>query len=398
MKIGKTTGWLISLSASAFLHVAVLSVAKLIVPRGRTPATEISKERIHPVELIALGPEPKPPIVMPQITPVQVAVPEVNPPENPNMPKPEPDKPQAGKPLAPVRRRSGSRPATVDPVPSPPEPMEAATTTPIPAPKPLPEPEPVQQTIMVSVNGQLFPIHVGAPAGSSGPASVATSPDRGEGEPVARPGELDPTPVLIPRWRMTEDGFIVSLHDPTITCECYQEREFRFRREENGDYVYRDPDGRNSVIIHPNGRVEYQTSRIAVNGTSGSFVPPWEDPNLSPYISGQIREAIAPVVRQIAEQYDSSVTREALDNLSQELLEIIERHSEWSLAQQRDFLFRRWDECREDSVGNEARTTIEEFIRRHYPQGTPREITEEELRSFNERRQTESQSFSPYPD
>jgi hypothetical protein len=160
--------------------------------------------------------------------------------------------------------------------------------------------------------------------------------------------------------------------------------------------VYRDPDGRNSVIIHPNGRVEYQTSRIAVNGTSGNFVPPWEDPNLSPYLSAVIREAIAPVVRQISEQYDNSVTRETLDNLSQELSDIIERHGEWSLAQQHDFLFRRWDECREDSVGNEARATIERYIRENYPQGTNREFTEEELRNFNERRQTEAMSFCPY--
>ena len=82
--------------------------------------------------------------------------------------------------------------------------------------------------------------------------------------------------------------------------------------------------------------------------------------------------------------------------LHQELLEIINRHDDWSPAQQHDFLFRRWDECREDSVGNEARTSIEEFIRRQYPQGTSREISEKELRGFNERRVTENQSFCPY--
>jgi hypothetical protein len=224
-----------------------------------------------------------------------------------------------------------------------------------------------------------------------------------------------PTPV----YQETEDGFMVGMHDPSATFRSGPERRFRFERQENGDYIYRDPDGRNEIIIHPNGRMEDRTNlpppniyilgypvfgpppaSPAINPASGliaiSITFPWDNPPLPHSMWSEIEESTRGVRRQVAENYDASVTRETLDGLSIELKQIIEKHTEWSLAHQHDFLFRRWDECREDSVGNEARTTIEEFIRQHYRQGGRLEFTEEEIRGFNERRRTESQSFCPY--
>ncbi len=184
---------------------------------------------------------------------------------------------------------------------------------------------------------------------------------------------------------------MVGMHDPSVISSSSPERRYEFHRQEDGSFIYRDTGGENWIIIHADGRMEDNNHQFC-------GLLPFETPCIPHYMWSEIEQATREVRRQMAERYDRSVTREALDNLSQELSQIIEKHTEWSLSQQHDFLFRRWDECREDSVGNEARTSIEEFIREQYPQGTPREITEEELRSFNERCQTESQLFNPYPD
>jgi hypothetical protein len=166
---------------------------------------------------------------------------------------------------------------------------------------------------------------------------------------------------------------------------------YEFHRREDGSFIYQDPDGVNWVIIHADGRMEDSS-------THGCGILPFQNPCIPHYMWREIEEATRDLRLQMAERYDRSVTREALDGLSQELKQIIDKHTEWSLVQQHDFLFRRWDECREDTVGNEARRIIEEFIRQHYPQGGHLEFTEEEIRRFNERRHPGSQSFNPYPD
>jgi hypothetical protein len=417
MRVGK---FLLCAGASLFLHAAALPLAVKLFNRNRAPiATQVLKERIHPVELISLGPEPKPPIVMPQITPVQISIPEVNLPEIPKMP--EPAGPPLEKPQIVPRRRSGSRSAEAVPLPSPPEPAEAppAVSNPTSEPQPLSEPETIQHTVMVIVNGQRFPIHVEAPAEESPvtmpvPGGLATEPasqevirevamesmDRAELTPApATPAPQQPEAsedqreqllsegcwvvqngtgtIRCPSWHpsnqpslvyeQTGDGFIVGMHDPSVIGGNLPERRYHFQRQADGSYIYRDSDGRNSVIIHSDGRVEYQTSRIAVDGTSGSFVPPWEDPNLPLYIYSEIDKSTAPVVRQITEQHDNSVMSEALDGLFQDLSDTIARHPEWSPSEQREYLFGRWNECERTERGQEARRIIEKYIRENYP-------------------------------
>ena len=172
-------------------------------------------------------------------------------------------------------------------------------------------------------------------------------------------------------------------------------RVYDFVRTANGDYIYRDPDGRNEVIIHPDGRMEDRTN-VPLSLDVIAYIFGYDNPPLPLYMYHEIEDATSEARQRMADETDMSYTREALDGLSVELSQIIERHQEWSLAQQHDFLFRRWDECREDSVGNEARTTIIEFIRAHYPQGSCLEFTEDEIVAMNERQMTESMTFSPY--
>jgi hypothetical protein len=358
MRIGKISRFLMFSAASLFLHAAALpAVVKFLVPRGRAPATEIAKRSIHPIELFSPRTELAHQIFRPQISVHEFKLPEL-----PKMP--EPVNPPLEKPLVATRRRSGSRSAEVV-APPPPEPTET----------PLPEPEPVRQTIMVSVNGQPFPIHVGVtPSQPSESTTAAASLAGGEGEPVERPGNLDPTPVLIPRWRETEDGYIFSLHDPTVTSGGYTEREYRFRRQENGDLVC-VIDSHNKIIIQPDGSLKEDFSYFPRPQDAGLLYPvvnifnlELDPPHTSYSMYREAEEATRPFRRQLTEQYDNSVMREALDGLFQDLSDTIARHPEWSLPEQRDYLFRRWDECDRTEKGREARRIIERYISENYPE------------------------------
>jgi len=430
MKIGKTTGWLISLSASAFLHAAALSAVKFFLPHGRNLATETAKDRIQPVELLTLKFEPEPQVVNSPVTPLPIPVPEITRQESVRIPEPGPAGLPEEKPSVLVPRWSGNRSAPAVPTPVPPEPAAEQPA----APAPVPPPE--ESTTWVTVNGQPFPIHVTSsgllpypvPSEEIETGSLASSSDSPQtqrniavelgltdtpsGQPpqphTLPPADADP----IPSCREVGGGFACRITDPTIarhlgTDEHLSEREYLFSRQANGDFIYRDPDRHNEIIIHPDGTMEDRTNIISraedigliyqvFNIFSGNL--PWDIPRIPHYMWSAAETATAETRQRLAEQYDNSVTREALDNLFQDLSDSIGRHPEWSLAQQHDFLFRRWDECREDSVGNEARTIILQYVLAHYPQGSPLEFTGEELRGFNDRRQTESQLFNPYPD
>lgn len=383
-------------AASLFLHAAALpAVVKFLVPRRRAPATEIAKRSIHPIELFSPRTELAHQIFRPQISVHEFKLPEL-----PKMP--EPVNPPLEKPLVATRRRSGSRSSNVIPVPSPLEPAEAPPAAPIPIPEPLPAPGTIQQTVTVIVNGQPFPIHIEATEARQQPVPGPAMVNRGEGAPVARPGELDATPVLIPRWRETADGYIFSLHDPTLTGEGYIEREYRFIRQENGDLVCR-LDAHNDIIIRPDGSLTEYFSYLTRPRDTGLlysvvniFNLELDPPHTSHVIYREVEEATGPFRRRLTEEQDRSVMRTALDGLSLDLAETIKRHREWSLRKQREYLFVRWDECLEQGGGLEARSIIEQYIKQNYPQGTPREFSEQEIHDFNERRQTEGMSFCPY--
>lgn len=425
------------------------------IPRGRAPAVEVLPRNIHPVELYSPRLETAQSVFKPLIsladfkfsTPLERSDPIDRPVENP---------------VVAPRRRSASQSENVEPAPSLPEPVEIPPAEPVPIPEPLPTPEPIQHTVMVTVNGQQFPIHVEAPSPDSrvtmpveyfirypgGLATEATSQEviRGVAMESMDRAELNPAPATpapqpvapqesreqllsegcwvvqngtgridcpsghpsnrpYPVYQETEDGFLVGMHDPSVTNEGYRDRRYHFQRQTDGSYIYRDPDGRNWIVIRPDGRMEDGQNLFRDAEDRGliysvfdifSWDLPWDRPAIPHYMWREVEEATDKIRLQMAEVYDASVTREALDNLSAELLRIIKSHKTWPLTVQHDFLFRRWDECREDTVGNEARTTIEEFIRQHYPQGGRVEFTEEEIRGFNERRRTESESFCPY--
>jgi hypothetical protein len=364
--------------------------------------------------------------------PIKIAIPEIKPPKIDRSPKPEPVNPlapQSGKPVVPRPGRSSPRQVALGPEPVIPEPVipEPLADQP-PAPVTMPveyflqypgglATEPASQEVNREVafesmrQAELNPAPA-TPAQQPVPSQESREQLLSEGCWVLQNGtgtiqcpsshpSNQPTPV----YQETEDGFIVGMHDPSTIGGNSPERRYQFRRQEDGSYIYRDHDRRNWILIHPDGRMEVGQNLFKDTEDLGLIYRvldlfsgdlPWDRPEIPHYQWREMEDSTRDVRRQMAEQFDASVTREALDGLSLELKRIIDKHSDWSLAQQHDFLFRRWDECREDSVGNEARTTIEEYIRRNYPQGTPREITAEELRDFNDRRQTESQSFCPY--
>ncbi len=75
----------------------------------------------------------------------------------------------------------------------------------------------------------------------------------------------------------------------------------------------------------------------------------------------------------------------------------------WSPALRRRILFALWDECAEHgnqllrTGGAQARATIEAFVRRELPAGSPEGFTDAELEALN-RRRTSEHVFDPYGD
>ena len=63
-------------------------------------------------------------------------------------------------------------------------------------------------------------------------------------------------------------------------------------------------------------------------------------------------------------------------------------------VQARAAIFRLWDECEEDEVGNEARDAIVAFVQEHLPAG-PRGYGDEELSALNRERSSRA-PFRPY--
>jgi hypothetical protein len=67
----------------------------------------------------------------------------------------------------------------------------------------------------------------------------------------------------------------------------------------------------------------------------------------------------------------------------------------WSLADKRERLFQRWDECEEAAGDDAVRDQIKAFIQGHAPRASESGYTDAELEDMN-RRRVSAELFSPY--
>lgn len=206
----------------------------------------------------------------------------------------------------------------------------------------------------------------------------------------------------------------------------FEDAGFRTRR--NGKQVFRDETGRFTATLGADGRVKFKDMPVAISRDPMTGAPKGLGmPGLAEGLraaSGtelyqqekkRLLEETFELRLQLAIGFARDKVDRRLKSLYRELMQQWQDDGE-SEVERRKALFRRWDECEEGlpvtlpgfagaasselddlrrNAGDQARETIEGFIRRHLPAGSPQAYTEEELRRLNASRQSRAR-FAPY--
>lgn len=320
------------------------------------------------------------------------------------------------------------------PEPEPPPDEEPATDE---LPIPAPPSEPAEPT--GRPKGPSAPTEPEAPTEPVGPA-VPTEPSTGavsllglrDGSRAAGPsGSLRPAlpPPPVGHGRVTQR--VGAQGPPTAafgdgTPRSLAEAGFRPRR--NGSHVFRDPTGRFTATVGADGRVKFRDMPVAVRRDPITGAPQGiamaglaeglraaSGQELYNEDKKRLLEQTFELRLQLAVSFAQDKIDRRLKSLYRELLEDWNDTSR-SEAERREHLFERWDECEEGlpvtmpgfadaqsselddlrrSAGAQARETIERFVRRQLPAGSPQAYTDEELRRLNAARRSRAR-FAPY--
>ncbi|MCA9711411.1 MAG: hypothetical protein KDK70_36570 [Myxococcales bacterium] len=368
--------WLLS----AAIHAAVLAWWAWL-PSPPSPPAEVSV--FAPVELVELpAPDPwSPP-----------AEPEPEPEPAPAEPEPAPDSSAGAEPPEPSSEPAGPRRPS-RPAPGPDE----------PSPSVDPDPEPSSGAGAVSL--------LGLRGHSRSPAS-----------PVLRP-QLPP-PVggrVVRRVGADRPGPSAAFDGPPRSLA-----EAGFRKRRGGKQVFRDTAGRFTATLQPDGRVRFRDLPVAVGRDPQTGQVQMGMPGLAEGLraaSGQelyqeekrlLLEQTFDLRLQLAIGFARDKLDRRLRSLYRELLELWSR-DDLGEAERRTAIFERWDECEElpvslpgfesvtsseldqerHAAGLQARETIERFIRRQLPEGSPQAYSPQELRRLDARRRSRAH-FAPY--
>lgn len=377
--------WLVS----GALHLAVLAWwASLPEPARRVGGSELE---LRPIELVELPPaiaeEPMP------SEPATAEEPTLNPAEPEPPPPVEPDEPSSGS-----RRPRG--PTTPTEPATPTEPIEP-TGPDVPT-----EPPSTGGVSLLGLRGGSRT--AGAATGSLRPE--LSPPAVGTGRVARQVGSQRPAASVF------DDGKPRTL----------EEAGFRTRR--NGKRVFRDDTGRFTATLLPDGRIKFRDMPVAVSrdpltgAAKGIGMPGLAEGlraasgiELYQQEKKRLLEATFELRLQLAISFAQDKLDRRLQSLYRELLDSWTDASN-SEAERREALFRRWDECEEGlpvalpgfadadtselddmrrSAGAQARETIERFVRRQLPEGSPQAFTAEELRRLNASRRSRAR-FAPY--
>jgi hypothetical protein len=204
--------------------------------------------------------------------------------------------------------------------------------------------------------------------------------------------------------------------------------EAGFRTRRNGTQVFRDATGRFTATLGADGRIKFKDMPVTIardpmTGAMKGIGMPGLAEGLRAasgqelYIQEKRRllEETFELRLQLAIGHARDKVDRRLKSLYRELLEQWQDEGE-SAADRRAALFQRWDECEEGlpvalpgfsgaasselddlrrSAGEQARDTIERFIQRQLPAGSPQAYTDEELRHLNAKRRSRAR-FAPY--
>lgn len=203
--------------------------------------------------------------------------------------------------------------------------------------------------------------------------------------------------------------------------------EAGFKTRRDGSQVFRDTAGRFKATLKADGRLVFKDMPVAVGRDPLTGAPKMGMPGLAEGLraaSGQelyqqekrrLLEATFDLRLQLAVSFAQDKIDRRLKSLYRELLDQWQDQGR-TQAERRRALFQRWDECEEGlpvslpgfgtastselddlrrTAGAQARETIERFIRRQLPAGSPQAYTADELRSLNASRRSQGR-FEPY--
>jgi hypothetical protein len=200
--------------------------------------------------------------------------------------------------------------------------------------------------------------------------------------------------------------------------------EAGFRRDENGELVYRDREARWTATLLPDGRVRFEDDLgphfdkrrggIAIPGLA-ELVPAARGYEFSQARKRRLLRETEQMRLRMAADYAASNMEDELELVSADMMAI---WRDWSkgASQRRELIFLRWDECEESPpgdpldvadertsqvdamrqlAGERAREKIVAFVRLHLPEDSPSAYSDEELRRLNARRESRER-FDPY--
>ena len=364
-------GWL---ALSAVLHGAFFVALGLLPdPRRERPAD------LLPIELIELAP-PAPAGDATGPEPASDGGEAIAEPEA----RAEPEA-SAEEPAAPSRRPRSDRvpaPAAAEPAPAPPEAKS--------------------------------PAHGGVGLGLT---NLRDQSRAGGGVPAPHPSHLD-RGVIDRRVAVDQDvesGPRVSSSASDHTPRSLGEAGFKHRR--NGKIVYRDPKFRFRAVLHPNGRLVFQNlpgTPAAMPGMS-EIVRAAKGEELYRKEKKRLLEQTFELRLSMAVAWAEQQIDHRLRRQYRELIEVWSEDSRPAAARRRT-LFERWDDCDEavavkvEGFGDEgesridevrrsaatrARESIESFVRKHLPAGSPDAYPSAELAELNRGRHSKDE-FDPY--
>ncbi|MEM9462796.1 MAG: hypothetical protein AAGF11_52130 [Myxococcota bacterium] len=335
---------------------------------------------LRPVELVELPPSLR--AVEPVVPPNEAAIPE---PETKPETEPEPNPVERARPA----RRASSPQSQADPTsPSP------STDDDDPAPAP-------GGIALLGLRGRSQPPSSGR---RLGPVLRPQLPPPAGGGPIGGGPVVRKVGAEGPATSPQRDGPPRSL------------AEAGFRKRRSGKMVYRDAQSGFVATLLPDGRLKFRET-VTPSSMPGLAEALRSASGQELYIQQKKRllEQTFELRLQMAVSFASDKIDRRLASLYRELLEQWSRTSK-SEAERRVALFERWDECEEGlavrlrgfegvnsseldqkrrAAGQQARQTIERFIRRQLPSGSPQAYTAEELRRLNARRHSRAR-FAPY--
>jgi hypothetical protein len=330
--------------------------------------------------------------------------------------------------VQPLPRPEPAEPEPAEPEPAEPEPAEPERPTDGRRDPSVSRGRPTGPT---EPTGPSEPSEPTGPALPAEPGGIALLGLRDGSRSSSTGGSLRPMlpPPAVGRGRVVRE---VGAEGPPATSSrdgkprSFEEAGFRTRR--NGKQVFRDATGRFTATLGADGRIKFKDMPIAISRDPMTGAPKGLGmPGLAEGLraaSGtelyqqekkRLLEETFDLRLQLAIGFARDKVDRRLKSLYRELLAQWQDDGE-SEAERRKALFQRWDECEEGlplalpgfagaatselddlrrSAGDQARETIESFIRRQLPAGSPQAYTDEELRRLNASRHSRAR-FAPY--